>query len=62
MGKKRLTNECTMLILGFGDCALKHHFMVALVKLTYILGSDFLEQWEADVNYKTRQLILCVND
>ena len=54
MGKKHLENNFTMLMLGFGDCALQHYFVVAPVKQMCILGSDFLEQWDADKNYKIK--------
>ena len=32
MGEIHLVNNCTMLTLGFGDCALQHHFVIATVK------------------------------
>ena len=54
MGEKHLVNNCTMLTLGFNDCMLQHHFVVVPVKLTCILGNDFLQHWKADNNYKMR--------
>ena len=52
MGKKHIVNDCVMLTLGFGNCVLQHHFVVAPVKQMCILGSDFLEQWHAEINFE----------
>ena len=54
MGEKHLEKDCTMLTLGFDDYALQHFFVIAPVKWTCILGSDFLECWEADIIFETR--------
>ena len=61
LGEKHLVNECAILMLGFSGYVLQHHFVFAPVKKTCVLGSDFLEQWEADINYETRQLMLHVS-
>ena len=60
MGEKHLVNDCAMLTLGFGDCVLQHHFVVAPVKQACILGNDFLQLWDADINYKMKKLTLCI--
>ena len=49
-----LVLNCAMLTLGFGDYIMQHHCVVALVKQNCILRSDFLECWEADINYETK--------
>ena len=55
-----LVLNCAMLTLGFGDYIMQHHCVVALVKQNCILRSDFLECWEADINYETKQLTFCI--
>ena len=54
MGEKHQVNDWKMLTLGFGDCVLQYHFVVALIKQMCILDSDFLECWEADINFEIR--------
>ena len=62
MGEKHLVNDCAMLTLGFGNCALQYHFVAASVKQTCILSNDLLQYWGPDINYKMRKLTLCVKD
>ena len=50
MGKKHFVNDLAMPMIGFSDCALQHHFMVAPVIQSCISGSDSLECWEINKN------------